>query len=233
MGRAIIAGGSRATEPIKGIAASELAVGSAVKLKENGTDVEYLVVHQGLPSSLYDEICDGTWLIRKYVYEESVVWDTNNKSNYANSNLNTYLNSTFLGLFDADVQNIIKQIKIPYRRGNSGSSIASGSSGLSTKIFAISVLEIGYSKPHTNIPKDGAQLDYFTSNGCAATTKDGSDAVEYWTRSPHLNLNDYALSFDTELRADYTSTALGIRPALILPSDTLFDAKNLTLKGAA
>lgn len=40
------------------------AVGSVVKIKENGTRVNYLVVHQGKPSSIYDESCNGTWLLR-------------------------------------------------------------------------------------------------------------------------------------------------------------------------
>lgn len=35
---------------------STKTVGSTVKLKENGTLVDYIVVHQGRPSTLYDEI---------------------------------------------------------------------------------------------------------------------------------------------------------------------------------
>ena len=45
-----------------------VTVGSIVKLKENGSPVDYLVVHQGKPSSLYDESCNGTWLLRKDIY---------------------------------------------------------------------------------------------------------------------------------------------------------------------
>ena len=35
-------------------------VGQVVKLKENGSPVNYLVVHQGRPSSIYDASCNGT-----------------------------------------------------------------------------------------------------------------------------------------------------------------------------
>lgn len=35
------------------------AVGSIVKLNVNGAAKEFIVVHQGKPSSLYDESCDG------------------------------------------------------------------------------------------------------------------------------------------------------------------------------
>ena len=48
---------------------STKAVGSTVKLKVNGTAKEFIVVHQGKPSSLYDNSCDGTWLLMKDIYE--------------------------------------------------------------------------------------------------------------------------------------------------------------------
>ena len=51
------------------VALSTKAVGSTVKLKVNGTAREFLVVHQGKPSSLYDESCNGTWLLMKDCYE--------------------------------------------------------------------------------------------------------------------------------------------------------------------
>lgn len=42
-----------------------VAVGSTVYLNENGTPRPYLVVHQGLPSGIYDHSCNGTWLLKK------------------------------------------------------------------------------------------------------------------------------------------------------------------------
>ena len=43
---------------------STKAVGSTVKLTVNGKAREFIVVHQGKPSSVYDESCNGTWLLR-------------------------------------------------------------------------------------------------------------------------------------------------------------------------
>ena len=40
-------------------------VGSIVKLNVNGAVTEFLVVHQGLPSDIYDASCNGTWLLMK------------------------------------------------------------------------------------------------------------------------------------------------------------------------
>ena len=107
------------------------AVGSIVKLKENGALVDYIVVHQGKPSSLYDASCDGTWLLRKDILETRQ-WHSSNVNDYANSTIKAYLNSTFLARFDANIQAQIKQVKLPYRAGSGTSTtITSGASGLS------------------------------------------------------------------------------------------------------
>ena len=49
-------------------AISTLAVGSSVYLNVGGVRKEFLVVHQGKPSSLYDSSCNGTWLLMKDIY---------------------------------------------------------------------------------------------------------------------------------------------------------------------
>ena len=48
---------------------STKAVGSTVKLTVNGKAREFIVVHQGKPSSVYDESCNGTWLLMKDIYQ--------------------------------------------------------------------------------------------------------------------------------------------------------------------
>ena len=45
------------------------AVGSIVKIGVNGSMREFIVVHQGLPSSMYDASCDGVWVLMRNVYE--------------------------------------------------------------------------------------------------------------------------------------------------------------------
>ena len=139
------------------------AVGSIVKLKENGALVDYIVVHQGKPSSLYDASCDGTWLLRKDILETRQ-WHSSNVNDYANSTIKAYLNSTFLARFDANIQAQIKQVKIPYRPGSGTSqTVNSGANGLSCKIFLLSDREVGYTQSNVNsyIVNDGAKLDYF------------------------------------------------------------------------
>ena len=51
------------------------AVGSIVKLTVGGTLRNFIIVHQGKPSSLYDASCDGTWLLRKDILETRLTFE--------------------------------------------------------------------------------------------------------------------------------------------------------------
>lgn len=220
------------------ILASYLSVGSTVKLMENDTAVEYIVVNQGIPSnsSLYDESCNGTWLLRKDIYG-SRAWHSSNSNSYKASTIHSYLNSTFLGLFDSNTQNTIKQIKIPYINGTGGSAVASGANGLSAKIFLLSGYEVGVGD-ESYVPQDGVKLDYFNQNASADSKRIAylnDSATYWWLRSPHTNNTSRVLGINTNGSlaagdASYSADS-GIRPALILPSNALFDKDTLILKG--
>ena len=117
------------------VALGTKSVGSIVKLNESGKAVNYLVVHQGKPSSIYDESCNGTWLLRQDLIENRV-WDSGNVNKLESSDIQPWLNSTMLGKYDANIQAAIKQVKIPYRKnGGSGGSDQTGANGLSCKVF--------------------------------------------------------------------------------------------------
>lgn len=214
------------------VALGTKAVGSTVKLNVNGAAREFLIVHQGKPSSIYDNSCDGTWLLMKDCYE-SRQWHSSNNNDYENSTIDSYLNSTFLNLFDANIRNAIKQVKIPYRKGAGYSTtVTSGASGLSVKIFLLSGYEVGWTTSDSSyFPADGAKLDYFLSgNGSSAQSKrvanlNGS-AVYWWLRSPFCNSNfGSQLAFVVRSYGGWgnlsCSSSHGVRPALILPSSLL------------
>ena len=76
---------------------SSKAIGSTIKLKVNGSARNFIVVHQGKPSSVYDDSCNGTWLLMQDIYENRA-WHSSNTNDYANSTIHSYLNSTFLNL---------------------------------------------------------------------------------------------------------------------------------------
>ena len=98
------------------------AVGSVLKLNLNGSPKNFIVVHQGKPSSLYDDSCDGTWVLMQDIYNTRE-WD-NNDNNYQNSTLQSWLNNTFVDLFDLNIRDAIKTVKIPYVNGTGGSAVA-------------------------------------------------------------------------------------------------------------
>ena len=208
---------------------STKAVGSTVKLKVNGTAKEFIVVHQGKPSSLYDDSCNGTWLLMKDIYENRV-WQSGNINKYESSDIHTYLNNTFLNLFESNIRDAIKQVKIPYRKnGGSGGTDQSGANGLSAKIFLLSGYEVGWTtSDYSYFPVDGAKLSYFESGtGTSANNKrianlNGS-AAGWWLRSPSAGYTNNVWRVNTSggYNDYYASNSYGIRPALILPSTLL------------
>ena len=206
---------------------SSKAIGSTIKLKVNGSAKDFIVVHQGKPSSVYDDSCNGTWLLMKDIYENRQ-WHSSDTNDYANSTIHSYLNGTFLNLFESNIKNAIKQVKLPYRKGSGTSTtVTSGSNGLSAKIFLLSATETSFS--FSSMPSgEGAELAYF--KGCADNSSD-SKRVAYlngaaslwWLRSPHCRNSSFAL--DVNPNGDWLSSncsfSLGIRPALILLSTLL------------
>ena len=206
---------------------SSKAIGSTIKLKVNGSAKDFIVVHQGKPSSVYDDSCNGTWLLMKDIYENRQ-WHSSNTNDYANSTIHSYLNSTFLNLFESNIKNAIKQVKLPYRKGSGTSTtVTSGSNGLSAKIFLLSATETSFSFSY--MPSgEGAELAYF--KGCADNSSDSKrvaylngSAANWWLRSPYCSNFYYALYVGSN--GDWggrgCSDSCGIRPALILPSTLL------------
>ena len=207
---------------------SSKAIGSTIKLKVNGSAKDFIVVHQGKPSSVYDDSCNGTWLLMKDIYENRQ-WHSSNTNDYANSTIHSYLNSTFLNLFESNIKKAIKQVKLPYRKGSGTSTtVTSGSNGLSAKIFLLSATETSFNFSSYMPSGEGAELAYF--KGCADNSADSKrvaylngSASGWWLRSPYCNLFGLALYVLSNgfWFSNYCSNSYGIRPALILPSTLL------------
>ena len=215
---------------------SEYPVGSTVYLNENGSPVEYLVVNKGLPSDMYDSSCDGVWLLRKDVYEIRV-WDEGEKP-YQNSNIHTYLNTDIFNLFDDNLKRVIKRVKIPYWNGLAkNGSLVSGANGLSTSVFLLSTYEVGWETINNSyFTTDGTCLEYFTGT----TTIDGKRiaylngvVARWWLRSPYIGASAtiQSVTANGNYEAVRPNLSAGVRPTLILPSDTLFDEETNTFKG--
>lgn len=206
---------------------SSKAIGSTIKLKVNGSAKDFIVVHQGKPSSVYDDSCNGTWVLMKDIY---TTYTFGNNNSYKDSSIHTYLNGTFYNLIDSDIRAAIKQVKIPYQNGTGGGdgSLATGANGLSTKVFLLSGYEVGWTtSDDRNFPKDGIRLAYFGS-GSGGNSKrvayNGSSTAMWWLRSPHTDNYGSVWAVNTEGSYDagrWNYHSCGVRPALILPSTLL------------
>lgn len=208
------------------------AVGSIVKLNVNGAAKEFIVVHQGKPSSLYDESCDGTWLLMKDIFE-ATRWHSSDVNNLENSTIHSILNSTLLNAFESNIRDAIKQVKIPYRKnGGSSGSDQSGANGLLCKIFLLSGYEIGFTtSDNPYFPQDGAKLSYFesgtdTSANNKRIAKLNGSAYYWGLRSPVTYSTSlvWLVNYDGVGETSKASNSTGIRPALILPPDMEVDS---------
>lgn len=225
--------------PATGVLASSLAVGSTVKLMEGGTAVEYLVVNQGIPSNsnLYDASCDGTWLLRKDIHSKRQ-WHTSDVNEYETSAINTWLNGDFFNSLGSVEQATIKQVKIPYRAGGGYSGTdQSGVNGLPCNVFLLGGYELGWTTDDDRyFSVDGAKLNYFTASSDGNSKRvaylNGSGTI-WWLRSPEISGDFYArrVLADGDYSFGRPSRMGGVRPALILPSNALFDKTTMLLKG--
>lgn len=188
------------------------AVGSIVKIKVNGAAKDFIIVHQGLPSSAYDASCNGVWVVMKDIYTTSTF---GNNNSYKDSGIHTYLNGTFYNLIDSKIRAAIKQVKIPYT--NSG--IQSGANGLSTKVFLLSGTEVGFGNV-SYMNTEGTKLAYFDS-ASKRIAYNGSSAAIWWLRSPSTDNRNrvWLVNTDGASRNYWYSNSCGVRPAFVLPSE--------------
>lgn len=237
MGRVIMSGiVPLLTKPVKGIKVGTLAVGSSVYLMENSVRTEFLVVNQGIPSgsSLYDSSCDGTWLLRKDIKRKRQ-WNSTDNSNYEKSAINNWLNGEYLNSFDVIGRKVIKQVKIPYVNVTGGASVASGTDGLSVRVFLLGGYELNWSTAtNSNFPIDGGVLDYFKGTATSDAKREArlsGTLTNWWLRSPYTDYSTHTWLVKTNggYNYDMTSTSQGIRPALILPSTAKIDDTGLII----
>ncbi|MDR3729476.1 MAG: DUF6273 domain-containing protein [Oscillospiraceae bacterium] len=207
----------------------QMAVGSIVKLNENGSPTNYIVVHQGNPSTAgratvrYDASCTGTWILRQNRVSSWMQWNSSDVNTYSSSSINSWLNSSFISQLDTGAQSKIIQAKIPYCIGNGSNSVMQGENGLSVKVFLLSGFEVGFTQEGSmgGTPVDGNKLDYFVEGVGTAARNQRQIGANYWTRSPNTSSNQtvvYVYS-DGSYGSVGATFSYGVRPAIILPTD--------------
>ena len=184
------------------------SVGSIVKLKENGVLVDFYVAKHDYENGLNGS--GRTLVVRKDCYDTRQ-WHTSNVNAYATSAIDTWLNSTYKNLLDADIRGVIGTTKIKYTPGNGNTTVGT----LERAIFLLSVTELGRSASYANT--EGTALSIASSLQIAYLN---GSAVVQWTRSPGTNYANYAYYLNTNGNVGnyYCNNTSGSRPAFTLPS---------------
>ncbi len=184
------------------------AVGSIIQLKENGKLVSFYVAKHNYENSLNG--MGRTLVVRKDCYD-SRQWHSSNVNAYASSAIDSWLNSTYKNLLDADIRGVIGTTKIKYTPGNGSTTVGT----LERAIFLLSVTELGRTASYANT--EGTALDIASSLQIAYMN--GSACVQ-WTRSPYTHsTNDaYYLVSNGNVYGNYCTNTYGSRPAFTLPS---------------
>lgn len=184
------------------------SVGSIVKLKENGVLVDFYVAKHDYENGLNGS--GRTLVVRKDCYDTRQ-WHTSNVNAYATSAIDTWLNSTYKNLLDADIRGVIGTTKIKYTPGNGNTTVGT----LERAIFLLSVTELGKSASYANT--EGTALSIASSLQIAYLN---GSAVVQWTRSPYTSSTSVAYFLGTVggVDYDYCNYTLGSRPAFTLPS---------------
>ena len=184
------------------------SVGSIVKLKENGVLVDFYVAKHDYENGLNGS--GRTLVVRKDCYDTRQ-WHTSNVNAYATSAIDTWLNSTYKNLLDADIRGVIGTTKIKYTPGNGNTTVGT----LERAIFLLSVTELGRSASYANT--EGTALSIASSLQIAYLN---GSAVVQWTRSPHTSdtRNAFCLNTYGDVYYGYCGNTYGSRPAFTLPS---------------
>ena len=203
----------RRVEGKSGTPLSEFAEGTLIKIAENGTPVEFYVAKHDYEIGL--NVAGRTLVVRKDCCDNRV-WDNGNVNAYASSDLDSWFNSTYKNMLDADIRSLIGTTKIRYTPGNGNNTVGT----LERAIFALSLTELG--QFHTYANTEGSVLPIASTLRIAY--RNGS-ATTQWTRSPRTNGTDVAFYVNARgnVNGNICGNSRGSRPVFTLPSTTPID----------
>ena len=184
------------------------ATGSIIKLKENGTLVDFYVACHNYEQSLNG--AGRTLVVRKDVYDQRA-WHSSNVNAWASCTMRSWLNSTYKALLDADIQEAMGTTTYRYTPGNGNNTVTTRSDA----VFLLSLTELGQSHTYANV--EGSALPIASTLQIAYQ---GGSATTQWTRSPRTSSTGYAWWLTSNGNVDdfYCTGAYGSRPAFTLPS---------------
>lgn len=202
----------------------DMAVGSTVKIKVNGTLTDFLIVQQGSPGS-GDNDFDGTWVLMTNIIKQMRFSPNSNLKRFSDSDVIDYLNGEFLTSLVPGISKEIKQVSVR------DASNYEGKHYVSCKVFVLSASEVGITTNSYGI-ENIYPLSYF--KGLTSTDEAYTKRVAYYEGSKSKWwLRDYS-RFNGTLAVYENGTLsmiwpdtyrVGVRPAFILNSN-LYVASN-------
>lgn len=202
----------------------QVAVGTIVKLNENGSPVEFYVAKHDYESGLNG--AGRTLLVRKECYDNRV-WNSVQVNTYASSALDSWLNSDYKNLLDSDFLTVIGTTKFQYTIGYGDKTLST----LERAIFQLSRTELGFTLPadanfEGNILPIASILQKAFLNG---------ERNSQWTRTPNTSYLTAAFFVYAGGSSDSTGVTAGAgsRPAFTVPSTlSVTDDGTLSLASA-
>lgn len=194
-----------------GIPLSQYSVGSVVKIKENGTPVEFYVAKHNYESGWNGS--GRTLLVRKYLHSTRA-WNSSGINALSGSSIDTWLNGTYKNTLDASVQAAIGTTTFIYTPGNG----VSNTSTLSRAVFLLSGTEIGCDGGAMNV--EGSILPI--SSTLMIASLNGTNKTQ-WTRSAESrgNYRVWTMNERGNTNIAYSDNTLhAARPCFTLPADT-------------
>lgn len=186
----------------------QVAVGSIVKLNENGSPVEFYVAKHDYESGLNGA---GRTLVVRTQHDNSYQkWDAGNSNAYAQSDVDSWLNGDYKSRLDPDILSVVPTTKIRYTPVGNGSSSVST---LDRQFFLLSATEFGLTS--------GSLFNVEGSELPISGTLIGENPDPQWTRSPCIRVNGTAIFINASGDAEYgtCNTNHFATPAFTLPSD--------------
>ena len=192
---------------------SDYEEGDIIKLNEGGSPVEFYVSKHDYESGLNG--AGRTLVVRKDTYNDRV-WDSGNVNAYAGSDLDSWFNSTYKNMLDANIRSLIGTTKIRYTPGNGNWTVGT----LERAVFALSLTELGQSNNYVNT--EGSALPIASTLRIAY--HNGS-ATTQWTRSPNTIGTSVAVFLNSNGNVSISDcySSYGSRPCFTLPSTLLFN----------
>ena len=192
----------------KGIPLNTITPGAILMLNESGSPVPFYIAMHDYESGLNG--AGRTLIVRKDCYD-SRQWHSSNVNAYASSAIDSWLNSTYKNLLDADIRGGIGTTRFEYTPGNGNNTVGL----LQRAIFLLSATELNRSASWFN--REGWVLEIASSLQIAYMN---GSAVVQWTRSPRAGntVSAVCLTASGDIDLNYCTDTRGSRPAFTLPS---------------